>query len=268
MSLNLFSKNEKPTIKILGASGGKSDNKALTSLQISSNSVIDAGNLIDGLGSSLQNLEHIFLTHLHLDHIVDIPFVLDNIYEIQTKPIKIYGQQENLDALKKHIFNWDIWPDFTTIKMKNSDEFCAEFIPIDINNTIIQDNYSITPIANKHTDFSNGFVISKNNSSLLFTSDTYCCDSIWERVNNDASITTIIIEISFPSNFEKLATDSKHLTPKLLEKELQKLQRDDVTIHINHLKPSYETEILNEIKNSDILLNGGTVLQKNDIVYF
>ena len=268
MSLDQFSKSEKPAIKILGASGGKSHNKALTSLQISNNTVVDAGNLIDGLGESIHNLEHIFLTHLHLDHIVDIPFVMDNIFETQTKPIKIYGQQQNLEALKKHIFNWDIWPDFTTIKIKNSSEFCAQLIPIELNSIIIQDGYSITSIANDHTQYSNGFVISKQNSSLLFTSDTYCCNSIWERINNDLSITTVIIEISFPSSFEQLAKDSKHLTPKLLKESLQKLKRDDVTIHINHLKPSYAKEITAEVKNCNILLNGGTILQTDDIIYF
>ena len=268
MSLDPFSSQKKPAIKILGASGGKSNNKALTSLQISHNSVIDAGNLIEGLGESLNNIENIFLTHMHLDHIVDIPFFIDNIYKTQKKPVKVYAQKQNLETLKKHIFNWDIWPDFTTIQMKNSPEFCTQFIPIQIDNKIVQDNYSITPITNNHTDHSNGFIISKQNSSLLFTSDTYCCDTIWEKINNDTSISTVIIEVSFPSTFKQLAFDTKHLTPKLLEQELKKLKRNDVTVHINHLKPSYEQEIMDEINNSNILLNGGTILQTNDIVYF
>lgn len=268
MSVDPFLENDKPAIKILGASGGKSHNKALTSIQISQNCVIDAGNLIDGLGESIDSLEHIFLTHLHLDHIADIPFVIDNIFETQKKPIKIYAQKQNLENFRKYIFNWEIWPDFTTIKMQHSPNKCVELIPIEIDKTISVDDYSLTPVTNEHLPFSNGFIITKQNRSLLFTSDTYCCDAIWDRVNKDSSITTVIIEVSFPSSFEKLASNSKHLTPSLLEKELQKLKRDDVTIHINHLKPSYEKEIIKEIKEKNILLNNGSILQAGDIICF
>lgn len=268
MSVDIFSNNGKPAIKILGASGGKSENKGLTSLQLSNNAVIDGGNLINGFDTSIGNLEHIFLTHLHLDHIIDIPLIIDNMYETQTKSVKIYARQQSIESFKKHMFNWEIWPDFSAIHMKNSKEFCVSFIPIELDTTIIMDDYSITPIENDHTPFSNGFIITKEGSSLLFTSDTYCCDKIWDKVNNDTSITTIIIEISFPSEFDQLAYDSKHLTPKLLESELKKLKRDDVTIHINHLKPSYEQELIDEILDRKLLLNGGKILQTNDIIYF
>lgn len=268
MLSDIFSNSLTPAIKILGASGGKSKNQKLTSLQISTDSVIDAGNLIDGLQNSLEQLEHIFLTHTHLDHIVDIPFVLDNIFDTQTKPLKIYGQKGNLENLKNHLLNWEIWPDFTTIKMKNSSEFCLELIPIELNQTIQMGSYSITAIENTHTPFSNGFIITKQEKSLLFTSDTYCCDSIWNRLNNDLSIKTLIIEISFPSSFEELATNSKHLTPELLYKELQKLQRDDITIYINHLKPNYLQTLTDEINQLDLLKNGGTILQTDEIIYF
>jgi len=268
VSSDIFSKDEKPAIKILGASGGKSKKNALTSLQISDTIVIDAGNLIDGLGESASKIEHIFLTHMHLDHIVDIPFLLDNIYDIQTKPIKIFAQKESIKSLQQHILNWEIWPDFSQINMKNSTKACIGYMPIEINNTITIDEIAITPIENNHTPFSNGFVIQKGDSSLLFTSDTYCCDSIWDLVNNDLSISTVIIEISFPSNFEQLAKNSKHLTPKILKQELKKLQRDDITIHINHLKPTYEKELKEEIEKERLLLNNGSILKSGDIIYF
>lgn len=268
MSFDIFSNHAKPAIKILGASGGKSSTTALTSLQISNNTLIDAGNIIDGFKGPLETIENIFLTHVHLDHIVDIPFLLDNIYEKQIKPLKIYSDPKNIEHLKKHIFNWEIWPDFSAIKMHNSEKFCIEFIPIDCNKTISIDQFLITPIENNHTVSSNGFIITKDNHSVLFTSDTYCCDSIWEKVNNDHSISTVIIDVSFPSKLSELAKNSKHLTPELLEQELKKLNRDDVTIHINHLKPSSQTKVSAEIMEKNLLLNNGTLLNSGDIIYF
>jgi hypothetical protein len=66
----------------------------------------------------------------------------------------------------------------------------------------------------------------------------------------------------------QLASDSKHLTPALLKDELSKLKRDDVTIHINHIKPSYKVELVKEIYKTDVLLNDGMILEAQDVVYF
>ncbi len=258
----------KPSLKILGASGGRLKNEDLTSIQVSPNCVIDAGNIVEGFEDNLLDIEHIFLTHTHLDHIIDIPFILDSTFEKRTKPLKIYAQKQNLVSLRKHIFNWDIWPDFTSIKMKNSEQFCVELIEIALNIPVMIENYTLTPIKTNHTHSSNGFVITNNDSSILFTSDTYCCDTILEKIDNDLSIKSIIIEVSFPSQYKELAQNSKHLTPQLLQKTLTKLKRDDITVFINHLKPSYQAQIIKEINEMNLLLNGGAILQKDDIIEF
>ena len=257
-----------PFIKVLGAYGGKANNMHLTSLQISQHSVIDAGNLIDSLGSDVRNIDHIFLSHSHLDHIVDIPFLIDNTFSQRKKPLKIYGQKGTIQNLQDHVLNWEIWPDFSQISLIDSDHKAVEFIPIELNTPIEFDEYSITAIKNNHTSSSNGYIIKKEGSSIFFTSDTYICDNIWDVINNDKTISTVIIDVSFPSKFEQLAFDSKHLTPKVLQKELLKLQRKEITLHINHLKPHFKHELINEIYSSELLLNGGMVLQAQDIIEF
>lgn len=257
-----------PFIKILGAYGGKAQNMHLTSLQISSNSVIDAGNLIDALGSEVRSIDHIFLSHAHLDHIVDIPFLIDDTFSLRKTPLKIYGQDKTLDILKKHVLNWEIWPDFSQIPLIDSDHKAVEFVPIYLNSTYEFDDYKITAVENNHTNSSNGYIIEKENSAILFSADTYCCDSLWDTINTNKKISTLIIDVSFPSRFEQLAFDSKHLTPKLLKEELKKLERTDVSIHINHLKPSFKNELIDEIYSYNLLLNNGTILQSQDIVEF
>ena len=93
----------KNKIKILGASGGKSKTDDLISIQISSKIIIDAGNIINAVKNPLE-IEHIFITHAHLDHILDIGFLIGATFEIRTIPLKIYGQKETLQSIKKHIF--------------------------------------------------------------------------------------------------------------------------------------------------------------------
>jgi cAMP phosphodiesterase len=263
-----FSNNKNNFIKVLGANGGKSHNTHLTSLQISKNIVIDAGNLVNETHESPTNIDHILITHAHLDHIVDIAFLIDNTFELRKKSLKVYGRQENLDIIQKHLLNWEVWPDFTKIQLLGSDQFAIELIPIELNTPFIIDNIKITAIQNNHTNSSNGYIIKNNNSSLLFTSDTYCCSNIWDHINHDPTISTVIIDVSFPSRMGKLAHDSKHLTPELLHEELTQLKRRDIVLHLCHIKPFYQEEIKKEVEQLDFLLNGGTILKTDDCIEY
>lgn len=239
-------------IQILGSNGGKLDHLGLTSIQVSHDIVIDAGNILTSLGSQAGQINHIFLTHSHLDHIIDIPFIIDTFFEQRVTPLQIYGRKETLQNLKKHLFNWEIWPDFSNLLLKNGFH-AIDFIELDLNDSFEFENTIITPIENNHTTSSCGYIIEKNKSKILFTSDTYKSDNIWHIVNSDTSIKSIIIDVSFPSLFDELAQESKHLTPKLLDEELNKLERDDVTIFANHLKPLYGDQIKKELNQIDSL---------------
>ena len=71
----------KNMIKILGAFGAKNAEQSTTCIQITDNITIDAGNILKSLGDSAHTINHIFLTHAHFDHIVDIPLFIDTFYE-------------------------------------------------------------------------------------------------------------------------------------------------------------------------------------------
>ncbi|MEA3513541.1 MAG: 3',5'-cyclic-nucleotide phosphodiesterase [Campylobacterota bacterium] len=263
-----FNTDKKSSIKVLGASGGKSTNTGLTSFQLSKEITIDAGNIMLGLGNGIYNINHIFVTHGHLDHIADIPFLIDSTFDKREIPLKIYGRKGTIDSIKNNIFNNEIWPDFSKINLINSNLKAIEYIEIEINKITEVEDCIIKAIKNNHSNSSNGFVVEKSGSSILFTSDTYICDDIWDEINENQKITTVVIDISFPSNMEQLAYDSKHLTPSLFKSELKKLNREDVTIHIHHLKPSARLEITTEIIKENLLLNGGKILEEQDIVEF
>ena len=268
MSISSFKSTNKPSIKILGAYGGKATNMQLTSLQISKEVVIDAGNILEGLGNGSHNINHVFISHSHMDHINDIGYLIDATFETRNVPLKIYGQKKTLEDIRKYVFNGDIWPDFTRINLINKQIPAVELIEIKLNESIEVDGNIITAIPNNHTASSNGYIIEKEGRALLFTSDTYLCSSIWEEVNNNKKITSVIVDVSFPSRMGQLAKDSKHLTPKLLQQELNTLTRDDVTIYVNHIKPSYKIELVKEIIKSDVLLNNGMILETQDVVEF
>lgn len=253
------------SIKILGAYGGKSLGQNTTCIQINRNSVIDAGNILKGLSEEAKNIDNIFLTHSHLDHIIDIPFLIDTFFQERTEPIAIYALKETIKHLNDYIFNSDIYPDFCELNLtKNS---AIKFIPIKIGEEfLLEDNTKIKVIKNNHLGSSCGYIITKNNNATLITSDTYKCPSIWEEINNNLSIKSVIVEVSLPSKLSQLAYESKHLTPQLLKEELSLLKRDDVRIYINHVKPAYKHEIIDEVNALGLLLNNGKVLHDADVI--
>ncbi|MDH5465566.1 MAG: diguanylate cyclase, partial [Thiovulaceae bacterium] len=76
-------------ITILGAYGTKGENHGTTSFALNETNVIDAGNILKGLTAKCADIETIWLTHSHLDHIADIAFMLDFYFEKRKKPLRI-----------------------------------------------------------------------------------------------------------------------------------------------------------------------------------
>ena len=246
-------------MKVLGAFGSKTQHSQLSSYLLDEKTVIDAGNLIQSLGHDYLKLENLILTHAHFDHIVDLPIAIDTFYSKQTKPLKIFATQEVIDILKENIFNNKVWPDFSKIPLFNGTSRAVEYHAIEYFKECTIGNFIIKPYPNFHTHGSSGFVI---NDSMVFTSDTFLCYHTWDFLNNNESIKQLVIEVSFPSAYNRLAVLSKHLTPTLLKDELTKLQRDDVKIYINHIKYEYYDAIIDELKEIG-LYDKVTILDDN-----
>lgn len=248
-------------IEFLGTSGTKSTSQGTTCLRVSHHCVIDAGNLIQGMGSHVYDVEHIFLTHSHLDHIIDIPFIADLFVMRQNTPLKIYGLKNTLDDLRQFIFNNRIWPDFEQISLINHEDKAIQLIELTPHEHYRVDGVTLTPFKTNHTDGSCGYMIEHNKNGILFTSDTYKCKEIWEMIETHPAIHSLIIDVSFPSSYEKIARESKHLTPKILSEELLQCKRKDFRIFPMHMKPTLENSIKEELKDFGILDRGGHVLE-------
>ena len=252
-------------IKILGAQGNRAEKSNTTCIQVSKNTLIDAGNIIQGLGEDAQYINNIFLSHSHLDHIIDSAFLIDNFFAKREKPLKIYALPETLKSLKKHLFNWEVWPDFSTINLPETKTPSIEFIPIEFYKEYkIEDGISLTPIPSVHTVPTCGYIIKSNEGSILFSGDTFKNPELWNLINTNKEIKALLIDVSFPNNQSQVAIDSKHLTANFLKEDMRCLQRDDLSIYINHLKPFYKQDIVKELLeigiNKDAILDDGEVI--------
>ena len=255
-------------VKVLGAYGTRLKGFGTSSFYLNKKNVLDAGNLLNTLGEESAKIENIWLTHSHLDHISDIAYILDNYFSDRTKSLNIIGLPQTIEALKKHFFNNNIWPDFSKIAMSDSKEMSMKYteLKLGVEYEIGDDEY-IEAFKTDHTIPSCGYIFKKKDNSILITADTYSLDNVVEILNKRLDITAMIIECSFPSDMQELAKKSKHLTPKLLFESIKNIKRDDLALYINHTKPLFLSKIVEDIK----LVQGDwepKILKDGDIVKF
>src|SRR3954463_6970756 len=103
-------------LRVLGCSGGVSRGLRTTSIMLDQDVLIDAGTGVGDLTiEELARIDHVFVTHSHLDHVTSIPFLVDTVGWMRDKPITLHATRETLAILHEHLFNWKLWPDFAQI---------------------------------------------------------------------------------------------------------------------------------------------------------
>ena len=247
-------------IKILGSYGNRGKNAFTTSFLLREDVVIDAGNLANGLGKDVTKLNHIFLTHSHFDHILDIPFVIDTNFIKRVESLKIYGLKDTISSVK-NLFNNKIWPDFTKIALLNGKP-AIKFIEIKEKQVIELNELSIEAINSNHSVPTLGYKITKNGNSIIITGDTYVNPNLIEEIKNTPNLKAILMEVSFPSKFDELAKASKHLTPKLIKNMLSNIKLPELFFY--HFKLEFKTEIVKELEELNLK---HTILEDGMIIY-
>jgi len=222
-------------LRVLGCSGGIGGNLRTTSFLLDHDVLIDAGTGVNELSlTELTVLDHIFVTHSHLDHIACIPLLADSVGFMRDHPLTVYATEETLNILKQHIFNWKVWPDFSEIP--NAQNPILRFQAIKVGETINLNNRKITAIPANHTVPAVGYHLDSGKASLVFSGDTTSCDELWAVVNKITNLRYLLIETAFSNSEKELAMISKHLCPSLLVAELDKFKLD-AEVFISHLKP-------------------------------
>ncbi|MBI5889514.1 MAG: 3',5'-cyclic-nucleotide phosphodiesterase [Nitrosomonadales bacterium] len=222
-------------LRILGCSGGIGGNLRTTSLLLDHDVLVDAGTGVGDLSlAEMCAINHVFVTHSHLDHIACLPLLIDSVGFMRDKPLTIHATDATLDILKEHVFNWEIWPDFTEIP--NLNQPILRFERIVLMETVDVGGRRITPLPANHIVPAVGFQIDSGKASLVFSGDTTTCDALWESVNRIGNLEYLIVETAFSNAEKELAIVSKHLCPSLLNEELLKLKLNP-RIYITHLKP-------------------------------
>ena len=253
-------------VRILGCSGGiGGKNLRTTSILVDHDILVDAGTGVADLSiAELAQIDHVFLTHSHLDHIACLPLLIDTVGDMRQKPLIVHATDATLEILRNHVFNWAVWPDFSEIP--DEEQPFLRYESLRVGQTVELNGRKFTPLPANHTVPAVGYQLDSGISSLVFSGDTGPCPELWRTVNKIRNLKYLIIETAFANKERHLAELSKHLCPSMLAEELVKFERD-AEIYVTHLKPG-ETELtMQEIEESSNRIQP-RMLQNNQVFEF
>lgn len=253
-------------LRVLGCSGGIGGRtQRTTSLLVDRDILVDAGTGVAELSvSELAAIDHVFLTHPHLDHIAALPLLIDTVADRRSAPLTVYATQPVIDILRQHIFNWSIWPDFSCVP--NAEAPFMRYQAIEIGRPVSLNGRRFTALPVEHTVPAVGYWLDSGRASLVFSGDTGPCDAFWQAVNRIDNLRHLIVECAFSNREQALAEVSRHLCPALLAKELAKLDRR-CALHITHLKPGQIERTMEELETCLGDFDPG-MLQNNQVFEF
>lgn len=253
-------------VRILGCSGGIGGrNLRTTSILVDHDILVDAGTGVADLSiAELAQIDHVFLTHSHLDHIACLPLLIDTVGDMRQKPLIVHATDATLEILRNHVFNWAVWPDFSEIP--DEEKPFLRYESLRVGESLDINGRKFTPLPANHTVPAVGYQLESGTASLVFSGDTGPCPELWRVVNKIRNLKYLIIETAFSNRERQLARISLHLCPEMLAEELANLQRE-AEIFITHLKPGQSELMMQEILDAVGELKP-RMLQNNQVFEF
>ncbi|MDX1480842.1 MAG: 3',5'-cyclic-nucleotide phosphodiesterase [Woeseiaceae bacterium] len=226
--------------------------------------LIDAGTGIGDLElEDLDSIRHVFLTHAHLDHVAGLPMLVDRVFaEDFTEPLTVYAREETLRAVRDHLFNDIIWPDFT--KLPSAEQPMLRFRDCSPGDTVTIGKRDFYAVDVRHTVPTLGYTVQNSGGAFAVSGDTRTNETLWPVLNACEDLRVLVIEVSFPDEMEALAVDAGHYCPRTLTRDLERLEQDP-EIWLTGMKPGEEERILEQViaaapARNIRMLTRGTVL--------
>lgn len=251
-------------LTILGASGGISPENGTTSFLLGDSVLIDAGTGASRLSEEqMHNIRYVLLTHSHLDHICNLPFLLNTTIGEMKHTVEVFALDHTIEALKTHIFNGVIWPDFS--RLPTPENPALRFNPIEVGDDLLLDNFRFQVLPAEHTVPTVGYRVSNDSGSFAFTGDCAKNDKFWKALNQYDPVDLLIVDDQYLASESAISEAAKHYYPESLSEDLSKLSGHP-QLYLTHLPPFKKEQVMSEAKEvlSDWqpkALNEGMVIQ-------
>jgi len=236
-------------LHVLGCSGSIAAGSKTTAFLLDDDVLIDAGTGVGDLElDRLARIDHVLISHSHLDHVLAIGLLADAVMRKRraaARPaIQIHALPETLAALRTHIFNGVIWPDFT--RLPSAENPVLEFKPFAIGDRLTVNGKRVEVLSASHTVPAVGFAVEGGEAgAFIYTGDTGPNPALWQRLRG-MKVAQLVIETAFSDEERQLARISRHLCPAALGHELAQLE-GSVDVFITHIKPGETEAVMQEI---------------------
>lgn len=236
-------------MRILGCAGGIGGSELrTTAFLVDEDVLIDCGTGIGDLSiAELARIDHVFLTHSHLDHTACLPLLIDTVGDLRAASLTVHATEATLALVRAHMFNGTMWPDFSEIPSPEAPYLRYEAVrvgePVDLGGR------RVTALPANHTVPAVGYQLDSGEASLVYSGDTGPCPELWAAINRIDNPRHLIVETAFPDRLRRLAEISGHLCPTILAEQLELLERS-VEIHVSHLKPGQAEITMREIERA------------------
>jgi ribonuclease BN (tRNA processing enzyme) len=196
---------------------------------------VDAGAITDALTLDEQaRVRAVLVTHAHMDHVASLPFLVENVFGRNTAPLEIVAPEDVLSALRKHLFNDALWPDFS--RLPNDLVPAVTFRAIAVGEPFAVSGLVATAIPVSHVVPTFGYILEDGGTSIVFSGDTGPTEALWRAARARPDVKGLFVECSFPNSLQHLADVSRHLTPATLVSEIVKFP-PAIPIRLYHMKP-------------------------------
>jgi 3',5'-cyclic-nucleotide phosphodiesterase len=228
---------------------------------------LDAGTVRAGIEEAIKNkqwqgdpaeilrtrIRGYLLSHPHLDHVSGL---ILNSPDDSKKPI--YGIESCLDVVRDKYFTWKSWANFANEGDKPAlNKYTYKILTPNTNVPLEGTSLSVTAFLLSHVNpyNSTAFLVQHNGSAILYLGDTGAdrveksdkLSELWHEVAPlvaEKKLKAIFIEVSF-ANAQPDHLLFGHLTPKLLNEELEKLATllpantlKNFPVVVTHMKPA------------------------------
>ncbi len=239
------------TVRTLGCSGAIAAGCKTTSFLLDDDVLIDAGTGVNDLTfETLAGIDHVLLSHSHLDHVLSVPLLADTGLRLRMAqgrpPVTVHALPQTLKAVHEHLLNGVIWPDFT--RLPSAERPALRLQPIAVGEVLVVGSRRrhIEVLNAEHIVPGVGFAVDGGSAGWwVYSGDTGPNPLLWQRLRN-MQVSHLVIETAFGDDEAELARISRHLCPKLLGEELRQLA-GCVDVHITHVKPGEMDLIMAQI---------------------
>jgi ribonuclease BN (tRNA processing enzyme) len=235
-------------IRVLGCSGSIAAGSRTTSFLLDDDVLIDAGTGVGDLTlEQLTAIDHIVVSHSHLDHVLAIGLLADSVTRRRIAagrpPVRVHALPATIAALKAHVFNGVIWPDFT--QLPTPERPVLAFVPVAVGQVLEFGGRRIEVLPAEHTVPAVGYAVLGEQGVWVYTGDTGPNPALWRRLA-ELDVRALVIETAFGDDEHVLAGISGHLCPATLRAELAQLQ-NPCDVYITHIKPGEVDRVMSEI---------------------